>query len=111
VFGTGEPDAVIDACRRAGARGIVYKRGSDGCVVDDGHARVVLAPHRVATVDATGAGDCFDGAFAARLAAGDDPFAAARYANAAAAIATTGFGAVDPLPRPRDVDGVLRHAA
>ena len=111
VFGTGEPDAVIDACRRAGARGIVYKRGGDGCVVDDGRARVVLAPHRVATVDATGAGDCFDGAFAARLAAGDDPLAAARYANAAAAIATTGYGAVDPLPRPRDVDGLLRRAA
>jgi 2-dehydro-3-deoxygluconokinase len=111
VFGTADPDAVIDACRRAGARGVVYKRGADGCVVDDGRTRAVLAPHRVHTVDATGAGDCFDGAFAARLAAGDDAFAAARYANAAAAIATTGYGAVDPLPRPRDVDALLRRAA
>jgi len=111
VFGTGEPDAVIDACRRAGARGVVYKRGADGCVVDDGRTRVSVASHRVASVDATGAGDCFDGAFAARLAAGDDAFAAARYANAAAAIATTGWGAVDPLPRPRDVDALLRRAA
>ena len=111
VFGTGEPDAVIDACRRAGARGVVYKRGADGCVVDDGRTRVIVASHRVASVDATGAGDCFDGAFAARLAAGDDAFAAARYANAAAAIATTGWGAVDPLPRPRDVDALLRRAA
>ena len=111
IFGTGDPDAVIAACRSAGARGIVYKRGAEGCVVDDGRTREIVAPHRVATVDATGAGDCFDGAFAARLAAGDDPFAAARYANAAAAIATTGYGAVDPLPRPRDVDALLRRAA
>lgn len=111
VFGTGEPDAVIDACRRAGARGVVYKRGAEGCVVDDGRMRVAVSPHRVASVDATGAGDCFDGAFAARLAAGDDAFAAARYANAAAAIATTGYGAVDPMPRPRDVDTLLRRAA
>jgi 2-dehydro-3-deoxygluconokinase len=111
LFGTGEADAVIDACRRAGARGVVYKRGADGCVIDDGHTRASLAPHRVSPVDATGAGDCFDGAFLARLAAGDDPQAAARYANAAAAIATTGYGAVEPLPRPRDVDALLRRAA
>ena len=111
IFGTGETDDVIAACRGVGARGIVYKRGAEGCVVDDGRTRETVAPHRVATVDATGAGDCFDGAFAARLAAGDDPFAAARYANAAAAIATTGFGAVDPLPRPKDVDALLRRAA
>ena len=111
VFGTGEPDAVIDACRRAGARGVVYKRGAEGCTIDDGRSRTTIAPHRVATVDATGAGDCFDGAFLARLGAGDAPVDAARYANAAAAIATTGYGAVDPLPRPRDVDALLRRAA
>jgi len=28
-----------------------------------------------------------------------------------AAIATTGYGAVDPLPRPHDVDALLRRAA
>jgi 2-dehydro-3-deoxygluconokinase len=111
VFGTGEPEAVIDACRRAGARGVVYKRGADGCTIDDGRSRTTIPPHRVATVDATGAGDCFDGAFLARLGAGDAPVDAARYANAAAAIATTGYGAVDPLPRPRDVDALLRRAA
>lgn len=108
MFGTGEAAAVIDACRRAGARGIVYKRGADGCVVDDGRSRVVIGAHPVTAVDATGAGDCFDGAFAARLAAGDEPVEAARYANAAAALATTGYGAVDPLPRPADVDRLLR---
>jgi 2-dehydro-3-deoxygluconokinase len=111
MFGTDEPDAVADACRRAGARGVAYKRGAQGCIVDDGHKRAAIAPHRVATVDATGAGDCFDGAFVARLCAGDSPLDAARYANAAAAIATTGYGAVEPLPRPRDVDALLRRAA
>ena len=63
--------------------------------------------HRVQAVDATGAGDCFDGAFAVRMVAGDDPVAAARYANAAAALATTGFGAVAPLPRHTDVMALL----
>jgi len=98
------PDAVVDAIHRAGARGVVLKRGAEGCIVSDGARRERIAAHRVASVDATGAGDCFDGAFAARLLAGDDPFTAARYANVAAALATTGYGAVAPLPRAADVE-------
>ena len=105
------PEAVVDACHRAGARGVVLKRGAAGCLVSDGKRCEAIAAHRVTPVDATGAGDCFDGAFAARLIAGDDPFAAARYANAAAALATTGFGAVAPLPRVQDVERLLTMAA
>ncbi|HEX2390012.1 MAG TPA: PfkB family carbohydrate kinase, partial [Casimicrobiaceae bacterium] len=73
----------------------------------DGRHREVIAGRRVDALDATGAGDCFDGAFIARVVAGDDPFAAARYANAAAALATTGYGAVAPLPRAADVQRLL----
>ena len=54
-------------------------------------------------VDATGAGDCFDGSFLARLAAGDDAISAARWASAAAALTTTGYGAVAPLPTAEQV--------
>jgi 2-dehydro-3-deoxygluconokinase len=43
--------------------------------------------------------------------AGDDPFAAARYANAAAALSTTGYGAVAPIPRPDAVNALLRGRA
>ena len=82
-------------------------RGAAGCIVSDGRRRERIAGHRVQAVDATGAGDCFDGAFAVRLIAGDDPIAAARYANAAAALATTGYGAVAPLPGHRAVMALL----
>ena len=58
-------------------------------------------------MDATGAGDTFAGAFLARLAAGDDAFAAGRWANAAAALATTGYGAVAPMPTRDAVAKVL----
>jgi len=61
----------------------------------------------VKAVAATGAGDCLAGNRLARLAAGDDLFAAARYANAAAALAVQGFGAVAPLPRPDAVKALL----
>jgi len=36
---------------------------------------------------------------------------AARYANAAAALATTGFGAVAPLPRPEAVWRMISQAS
>ena len=103
LFGRDEPEAIIDACHAAGAPLVVLRCGADGCVVSDGRRRERIGGHRVRAVDATGAGDCFDGALAARIVAGDDAFAAARYANAAAALATTGYGAVAPLPRHRDV--------
>jgi 2-dehydro-3-deoxygluconokinase len=107
LFDNLAPDAVIDALHRAGARGVVLKQGAAGCFVSDGTKRGQVPAHKVQSVDATGAGDCFDGAFAARIIAGDDPFAAARYANVAAALATTGYGAVAPLPRAADVARLL----
>ena len=48
-----------------------------------------------------------NGALLARLLAGEDPLAAARYANAAAALSTTGYGAVAPIPREAAVRALL----
>ncbi|MGE3927426.1 MAG: PfkB family carbohydrate kinase, partial [Lautropia sp.] len=62
----------------------------------DRRERVPVRP--VDAVDATAAGDTFDGAFLAELLRGADPFAAARHANAAAALSTLGYGAVAPMP-------------
>ena len=86
-----------------GARIVFLKLGAEGVIVSDGKRRERLPAVKVKAVDATGAGDCFCGAALARLVAGDSIWEAARYANAAAALATTGYGAVDPLPRPEAV--------
>ena len=104
LSGYEQPEAIIDWCHARGAPVVALKCGAQGVVVSDGRRREAIPGHRVECVDATGAGDCFDGAYAARALAGDSPFEAARYANAAAALATTGFGAVGPLPR----DGAVR---
>ena len=111
LFGGGDAAGAVAACHRAGAPGVVLKLGAEGCIVSDGARQQHIPAHRVTPVDATGAGDCFDGAFAVRLLAGDDPFTAAAYANVAAALATTGYGAVAPLPRDADVQAVLGKAA
>jgi len=107
LFGTSDADRIVDACHDAGAPVVVLKRGSSGCIVSDGQRREVIAGWNVEAIDATGAGDCFDGAFLARVVAGDDAFVSARFANAAAALATTGYGAVAPLPRADDVRRLL----
>lgn len=106
-----QPEAILDWCHAQGAPVVALKMGSDGVWVSTGDTREHVGGLRVNAIDATGAGDCFDGAFAARLVAGDAPFAAARYANAAAALATTGYGAVAPLPRHADVAALLANAS
>ena len=110
LSGLEQPDAVVDWAHRLGARTVYLKLGPEGVIVSDGARRERIAGVKLKAVDATGAGDCFCGATLARLAAGDSFFDAARYANAAAALATTGFGAVAPLPRPEAVRKLLGGA-
>jgi 2-dehydro-3-deoxygluconokinase len=107
LCGLDDPDAIVDWSHRLGAKAVLLKLGADGVLASDGTRRERIAGHRVDAVDATGAGDCFGGACLARLAAGEALFEAARYANAAAALSTTGFGAVGPLPRPDAVRALL----
>ena len=104
------PDAILDWCFAHGANNVVLKLGRAGCIAATRDARTAIRGHQVDAVDATGAGDCFDGAFLARIDAGDDLIAAARYANAAAALTTTGFGAVAPLPRRAAVEAFIDAA-
>jgi 2-dehydro-3-deoxygluconokinase len=110
LSGLSDTHEILHWCHLLGAPVVVLKCGPEGVIVSDGRSVERVGGHHVATVDATGAGDCFDGAFAARTVAGDDLFAAARYANAAAALATTGYGAVAPLPRDADVRALLASA-
>ncbi|WP_321914835.1 sugar kinase [Paraburkholderia sp. J11-2] len=107
LTGLEDRDAIVDYLLARGARVVALKLGKDGAYVATPDERRVVPGHVVAAVDATGAGDCFGGAFVARLAAGDEPFAAARYANAAAALSTLGFGAVAPIPYREDVERLL----
>ena len=105
-----EPDAILAWCLGHGARRVALKLGKDGVIGADGERRLRLPGHVVDCVDATGAGDCFAGALMARMAAGDDFWTSLRYANAAAALTTTAYGAVAPLPRPDAVRALLARA-
>lgn len=105
-----DPDAIVDFYLRLGAPVVVLKLGKEGAIAATGKRRERIAGYPVAAVDATGAGDCFDGAFLAEYVQRGDPFAAARFANVAAALSTLGYGAVAPLPRRPDVEGAIAAA-
>jgi|SRR5437870_4158009 len=111
LSGLDDPVAILDWCHRQGARTVVFKLGKAGSWVSEDAHRTPIAAFPVDAVDATGAGDCFDGSLLARLAAGDDVVSAARWASAAAALTTTGYGAVAPLPTADRVAQFLASSA
>ncbi len=107
LSGLNAPRSIVAWCHAQGAKTVVLKLGREGSLVSSGGPCVAVAAHYVNAVDATGAGDCFDGSYLHRLALGDEPVAAARWASAAAALATTGYGAVAPLPRSEKIKHLL----
>lgn len=107
LFGLDRPEAVLDYALERGVGLVLLKLGAEGAWLAGKDSRIRIPAFKVAAVDATGAGDCCDGSFLARLAAGDAPEAAARYACAAAALTTQGYSAVAPIPRREAVEAFM----
>jgi 2-dehydro-3-deoxygluconokinase len=104
LTGLQEPKEIIDYYLKLGAKLVVLKQGEQGVLVADGHNESCISGHAVKTIDATGAGDTFDGAFLSEWIRSNDPFKAAEYANAAAALSTTRYGAVNSIPNRTEVE-------
>jgi ribokinase len=111
---TGQPSVTLATA--AGAIGTILERGPRAVALTLGpHGAVVgragdhrhLPAPRVTVVDTTAAGDAFCGALAARLAEGDDLFAAARRAVIAGSLAVTKPGAQPSLPRWEEVERMV----
>ena len=86
---------------------IALKQGSKGCKVYTRDAIQVIPACEVVEKDATGAGDCFDGAFLAALVAGHDVFTAAQWGNAAGALNAAAFGPLEGAISPATVAEML----
>jgi 2-dehydro-3-deoxygluconokinase len=94
-----DPDRILDFYLGLGPRIVALTLGSEGTLVATPSHRQRIPAFPVDAVDATAAGDTFDGAFLAEYLLTNDLFAAVKYANAAAALSTLGYGAVAPIPR------------
>ncbi|WDD94261.1 ribokinase [Burkholderia sp. FERM BP-3421] len=100
-----EAEAAARALQAAGARNVLITLGGQGAfaLLADGGAQHYAAP-RVTPVDTTAAGDTFIGGLAARLAAGDAPDGAIRFAQRAAALSVTRAGAQPSIPTRAELD-------
>jgi len=103
VHGLAEAQAAAADLAASRPGHVVVTAGADGAAFAGPDGSGVVAGFPVRAVDAVGAGDTFVGALAVALAVGAPPEAAVRAACAAAAVAATGQGTQEAMPRPADV--------
>ena len=108
LTGHDRAEDICDFYLGLGCSVVALTMGKSGTMVATSDRREVIAARPVEAIDATGAGDTFDGAFLAEWLVDRDPFRAAAYANAAAALSTLGKGAVAPMPTRAETEAFLR---
>jgi ribokinase len=89
-----------------GCQQVIVTLGAEGCLVA-GQQVTRIAGREVRSVDATAAGDAFNGTLAVALSEGRSLVDSARWANAAAALSVTKRGAQPSLPTRREIDAFL----
>jgi 2-dehydro-3-deoxygluconokinase len=92
---------------KLGPKTVVIKLGAEGALLATAEGLQMFPPYKVDSIDMSGAGDTFDGAFVAGYLAGRPLPECMRFANAAAAITTTGLGCVTPVPRREAIEALM----
>ncbi|MGB9694509.1 MAG: PfkB family carbohydrate kinase, partial [Caldisericaceae bacterium] len=87
-----------DELLKAGAKNVILKLGSSGVKLVNRNTQIALDAFSVDAIDTTGAGDAFNGSFAAALAMEYDLKDALKFAVAASAISVTRKGAAASSP-------------
>ena len=115
---TGLPVTSVEQAAQAAAR--LVEMGAGRAVITLGEMGVYLhgpdisahIPAIIAgpVVETTGAGDAFNGGFAAALSAGADPLTAARHGVATAGISVTRPGTAPSMPDKAEVDALLARS-
>lgn len=90
-----------------GPSAVILKLGERGCFFADGRQTIHSPGFRVEPVDSTAAGDTFNGALAVAFQEDQPLESALRFANAAAALSVTRFGAQTSAPSREEVNALL----
>lgn len=86
---------------------VFVTEGEAGVRYHDGTTEVVVPTYKVQVTDTTGAGDTFNGAFAVALAEGKTLEESLIFANRAASLSVTKFGAQGGMPTKEEVERQL----
>ncbi len=84
--------------------GVVRTRGHQGASATNADGNLLVSAITVPVIDATSAGDCFIGVFAAGLDRGEDVWHALRRANVAAALSCARRGSQASIPSREETD-------
>lgn len=83
---------------------IILTLGALGAIAVLQESEIRVSGNQVDAIDTTGAGDCFIGAFASRLAKRESLETALNYANCAASLSVQRMGASPSMPTESEVD-------
>lgn len=86
-----------------GVKTILITLGSKGIYYNDGSSSGIIEGRKVHAVNTVGAGDCFNGCFAAAMLEQNDLVYAIKFANAAASLSVQRYGAADSMPYKDEV--------
>ncbi|KZZ84416.1 ribokinase [Bacillus sp. SJS] len=86
---------------------LLVTEGKNGVRYHDGEKETVIPSFKVEALDTTGAGDTFNAAFAVALSEGKSLPESIRFANKAASISVTKFGAQGGMPSRDEVEREL----
>jgi len=111
LSGVSEPQAAFAALERAGARELVLKTGSEGCMIRHNDQLLEVPGFEVTVVDTTGAGDAFNAGLIAGHRWGWRREWCALLANACGAAAATIVGAGEELPEIREIEQIMNAAS
>jgi ribokinase len=100
--------AAAQALRARGAKAVIVTLGAQGALYDDGQiSEHVPAFDAGPVAETTGAGDAFNGGFAAALARGMAPLDAVRFGCATAGISVTRPGTAPSMPERAEIEALL----
>jgi 2-dehydro-3-deoxygluconokinase len=107
LTGMSAPEQIARFYLELGPKVVVVKLGPDGALLATADGMRSFPPYTVKSIDMSGAGDTIDGAFVAAYLAGRTLNQCMRFANAAAALTTTGLGCVLPVPRSEAIEALM----
>jgi len=104
-----DPISITKKILERGPKVVVLKMGSRGALLASNEGFYFIDPLDVDVVDATGAGDTFAAAFLSKYIEVGEYKKCLKFAGAAAALTSTGCGAVRPIPRKSEVEEACRR--
>ena len=109
LSGCEDIDAAVQELFRTkpGLEIIALKNGKKGCIIYTRDTEFAFGVYKVPVLDATGAGDSFDGAFLCALLEGKSIEDAAKMATAAASLNTAAFGPMEGAISRENVEAMI----